>query len=318
LVAINRVKMSIDQEEKRAEFPQPVKKIAKERAGFICSNPDCRLMTIGPSESDENQVIFMGQVAHILPAKKNGPRDIPNFDPDERSNIENAIYLCGTCAGMIDKNKGSDFPVEKLKGWREEHHIWMRQNINKQLSAMPFTLNVQNNGNTVYGVQNVNYIKPVEPQIENQSISHDKIIFERLMALCDEDRTVYILNRIKNSHRILSSEQDLLEDVSEFLKKASNTFLDPDLTQATSVFTGQLVGLNQMIGDHFDVYPYHQKNTDYTIELEPRAFHWTGIQVEADEKKEGRRLSGVLIELCNEVGESLRSFRMEIKRKLFI
>ncbi len=310
--------MSIDQEEKRAEFSPAVKKNAKERAGFICSNPDCRLMTIGPSELDENQVIFMGQVAHILPAKKNGPRDIPVFNPDERRNIENAIYLCGTCAGMIDKNKGSDFPVEKLKGWREEHFKWMRQNINKQLSAISPTLNLQNNGNTVYGVQNVNYIAPPDPQLENQSISHDKAIFERLIALCDEDRIVYILNRVKNSHRILSSEQDLLDDFSDFLKKASNTFLDPDLAQAAAVFTDQLDELNQMIGDHFDMYPYNQRNEDYTIELEPRAFHWTGIKVDADEEREGQRLSRVLIELCNEVNTNLRSFRLEIKRKLFI
>ena len=93
-------------DKKRWEFSFSVSKSTKMRAAFICSNPDCRLMTIGPSDVDEEKVQYNGTVAHILPAAEGGHRDIPGTTPEQRMHHENALFLCGSCSVLIDKNNG--------------------------------------------------------------------------------------------------------------------------------------------------------------------------------------------------------------------
>jgi hypothetical protein len=41
--------------------------------------------------------------------------------PAQRKSIENGIWLCGACAGLIDKNDGIDHPREHLRRWKADH-----------------------------------------------------------------------------------------------------------------------------------------------------------------------------------------------------
>jgi hypothetical protein len=43
------------------------------RAGFICSNPDCRVSTVGPNSNPEKSTMI-GEAAHILGARPNSKR----------------------------------------------------------------------------------------------------------------------------------------------------------------------------------------------------------------------------------------------------
>jgi hypothetical protein len=309
--------MSISHEEKRAEFSQSVIRIAKERAAYICSNPNCRLMTIGPSASDENLVEYIGEVAHILPAKKKGPRETIPFDPNERSSIDNAIFLCGSCARMIDKNKGIDYPAKTLKEWRTKHYSWIRENINKQLSRTTANETFHNHGNVVFGIQNINYVLPPEPKSENHLL-HDQKVFERLIDLCSEESFNNIILKLKESARIRSSEQDKMAEVSKFLKKASNKFIQNSLSQAANILLEKLEELNGLIASNFDRFPYEQTREDYTIEILPYAFHWPGYEVDVAEKQEAHRLLKLLLALCDEVDAKMYDFRIEIKVTLMI
>lgn len=120
----------------RDEFSQKTIVALQRRAAFLCSNPDCRRLTIAPSEKHEMTCIYAGVVAHITAAAEGGPRYDPNLTSEQRSDIANGIFLCASCSVAVDKNSGIDFPALLLRQWKEKHEAWVRQNLNKQPGAI--------------------------------------------------------------------------------------------------------------------------------------------------------------------------------------
>lgn len=96
-----------------------VSKLA-ERSAFICSNPSCRRLTIGPSTSSTNS-LKTGVAAHICAASPLGPRYDMSQSESDRKSINNGIWLCATCSTLIDKNNGSDYSAPKLRKWKKDH-----------------------------------------------------------------------------------------------------------------------------------------------------------------------------------------------------
>ncbi|PJB21976.1 MAG: hypothetical protein CO114_02515 [Euryarchaeota archaeon CG_4_9_14_3_um_filter_38_12] len=125
----------MNKEKERDEFDQSTIEILAKRASYICSNPECRYLTLCPSEKPD-KYIYIGKVSHITAASRNGPRYDLTLTPEQRSSIENGIFLCSNCAEMVDKNKGLDFPVNLLKRWKDEHEIWVRENLNKSVNSL--------------------------------------------------------------------------------------------------------------------------------------------------------------------------------------
>jgi len=115
----------------RDEFPKLVIDVLGKRAAFICSNPDCRKLTIAPSADDPEKFLYIGKAAHICAASRNGPRFDASITEVERRSISNGIFLCGNCADMIDKNQGIDFSVGRLRTWKDAHEVWVAGNLNK-------------------------------------------------------------------------------------------------------------------------------------------------------------------------------------------
>lgn len=109
----------------RDNFSKRVADMLGRRVAYICSNPKCRKLTIFPSQ-DPEKAISTGVAAHISAAAPGGPRYDPSVTQRQRSSIENGIFLCATCATMIDKNSGLDFPAELLRKWKADHEEWMR------------------------------------------------------------------------------------------------------------------------------------------------------------------------------------------------
>jgi|GEM_PF-3954369 len=102
----------------RDDFPQPVKDLLAKRVAYHCSNPNCPRHTIGPS-SDPNKSIMTGEAAHITAASPGGKRYNPTLTSDERSAIDNGIWLCSYCAGLVDKDENI-YTVELLRKWKSE------------------------------------------------------------------------------------------------------------------------------------------------------------------------------------------------------
>ena len=105
----------------RDSFPEKVRKKIAERAGYICSNPFCNNLTIGPCTTNDEMSNNKGVAAHICAASAKGPRYDENQSESKRKGISNAIWLCGSCSILIDKNNGADYPKELLKDWKKNH-----------------------------------------------------------------------------------------------------------------------------------------------------------------------------------------------------
>lgn len=115
----------------RDDFAPLVVAALGKRASFICSNPGCRRQTIAPSSADAMKFLYIGAAAHITAASKYGPRYDPNMTTEDRAAITNGIFLCRSCADLIDKNKGIDFTVDELRSWKSDHEDWVSANLNK-------------------------------------------------------------------------------------------------------------------------------------------------------------------------------------------
>ncbi len=55
--------------------------------------------------------------AHITAASPGGPRYDPSLSPDQRAQPENGVWLCQTCAKLVD-NDQQRFPRELLRRWK--------------------------------------------------------------------------------------------------------------------------------------------------------------------------------------------------------
>ena len=145
---------------KNNDFSKPIVEKLGKRASFICSNPNCRCLTMCPSDNNNEDFIYIGKAAHITAAAINGPRYDESLTTEERSSIKNGIFLCSNCADMIDKNNGQDFTIEKLKKWKNDHEIWVSNNLNKSLNSLITTIDGEH---IARGKGNVTAIRTSKP-----------------------------------------------------------------------------------------------------------------------------------------------------------
>lgn len=106
---------------KRDDFPASVKRKLAERSHYICSNPECKKMTVRP-HTDPDKSTITGVAAHISGAK-DGNKSI-RYDPYqtslERKSINNGIWLCHDCSDIVDKDE-KVYPAALLKQWKSIH-----------------------------------------------------------------------------------------------------------------------------------------------------------------------------------------------------
>jgi hypothetical protein len=100
----------------RDEFTQATKRRLAQRAGYLCSHPECRRPTIGPAASNDGTV-NLGEAAHITAAAPGGPRYDPFLSPEDRRGQANGIWMCSLHAKEVDSDE-EHFTVEKLRDWK--------------------------------------------------------------------------------------------------------------------------------------------------------------------------------------------------------
>ncbi len=122
----------------RDDFTQKVKEQLAKQVAYICSNPEHRVVTIGPSQYDKTNSI--GEAAHICAASKGGPRYDESMTSDERKSIDNGIWLCANCAKDIDRDVIL-FPVDVLKKWKAKAIASARAELGKKLPKDTDTIN---------------------------------------------------------------------------------------------------------------------------------------------------------------------------------
>lgn len=102
----------------RDEFLVQVTKVLAARSGHVCSNPLCLAPTSGPS-STEDKAVSVGVASHITAAAPGGPRYDASLTSDQRSGVDNGIWLCRICGTLIDADP-SRFPVALLRQWKTD------------------------------------------------------------------------------------------------------------------------------------------------------------------------------------------------------
>jgi hypothetical protein len=102
----------------RDDFDEKTKEILARRAGFRCSNPKCRKLTTGP-QANPARTINIGVAAHVAAASPGGKRYDPNQTPEERKSISNGIWLCQSCAKLIDSDDVR-YTVDLLQEWKSQ------------------------------------------------------------------------------------------------------------------------------------------------------------------------------------------------------
>jgi hypothetical protein len=130
--------MTTSKARKGREFePELISKLA-ERVAFMCSNPDCRRLTVNASPEGEGS-IRTGQAAHIHSAG-NGPRFKEGMTDDECRAFANGIWLCNVCSRLIDKGESKYTPDLLLK-WKQDAEVYVAELVTqdarlRQLQAM--------------------------------------------------------------------------------------------------------------------------------------------------------------------------------------
>jgi hypothetical protein len=182
----------------RDSFPRKVIRALAHRVGHLCSNPSCQASTGGPHHDPEKS-INVGVAAHITAASVGGPRFNPCISTGERGSASNGIWLCQTCAKLIDSDVVR-YPAPLLREWKaiaeQEAERRIGQTNSNQTSAprspqpdgSPRGLVIHNEGSIgVARVDNVAIVGTPPPDafamvctvgnIGELSISNSKIIF---------------------------------------------------------------------------------------------------------------------------------------------
>ncbi len=109
------------------DFNKKTADILAQRAAYKCSNPDCRVNTIGPN-SDADKSIKIGEAAHIYGARIGSKRFNPDMTDTTRAEITNSIWLCRNCHKLIDTDE-TKYSAEILFKWRENHEKFIASTL---------------------------------------------------------------------------------------------------------------------------------------------------------------------------------------------
>ncbi len=109
----------------RDDFSAATKTALAGRAGHRCSI--CKTPTLGPSDETPTSYMNVGIASHITAAApgQGARRYDPALTPQQRSSIDNGIWLCRGCDGIVDRD-GVRFNAETLKRLRRDHTEFAR------------------------------------------------------------------------------------------------------------------------------------------------------------------------------------------------
>lgn len=102
----------------RDDFSRATIEVLAKRVGQRCSNSTCRKVTSGP-HSEPSKSVLVGVAAHITAASPGGPRYDPSMSSDARKGIGNGIWLCQSCAKLVD-NDEARYTKDRLLMWRQD------------------------------------------------------------------------------------------------------------------------------------------------------------------------------------------------------
>ncbi|WP_447884058.1 hypothetical protein [Serratia fonticola] len=89
----------------------------------------CKQILIEEKDKNSSHLIPIGEVAHIVAEKNDGPRGKSNLTTMERDDIENLLLLCQKHHTIVD-NDTNLYTVDKLKEIKKLHEQWVENKLN--------------------------------------------------------------------------------------------------------------------------------------------------------------------------------------------
>ncbi|MGS2811524.1 HNH endonuclease [Nocardia sp. MW-W600-9] len=138
-------------------FTPKTKALVAARAGYMCSNPDCNRLLVGPEVNTNDSLLksSIGEFAHIRGRADDSPRWEPAMTDDQRADPENAIFLCATCHTLIDNNGGPGYTAGDLTAWRDAHTATVRRLLASPIALLSEFRRREKNGAIVSHIFNV-------------------------------------------------------------------------------------------------------------------------------------------------------------------
>lgn len=109
------------------DFSKNTSDTLAKRAAYLCSNPDCRVSTIGPN-SESDKAISIGEAAHIYGARVGSKRFKTEMNDSSRGEITNGIWLCRNCHKLIDTDD-QKYSSNLLFSWRAKHDEYVSSTL---------------------------------------------------------------------------------------------------------------------------------------------------------------------------------------------
>ena len=98
------------------------------RSGNICAFPNCKKELV-MDISDTDDISVVGEEAHIVARKQDGPRGNSSMTSEHRDKYDNLILLCRIHHKVIDDHP-DNYSVENLIDLKKTHENWVKQNLN--------------------------------------------------------------------------------------------------------------------------------------------------------------------------------------------
>ncbi len=95
------------------------------RSGNRCAFDDCRRELTSEEGSD---TVLLGEIAHIVAERPDGPRGQSAMTAEERNRYENLILLCNIHHQLVD-SAPEHYSVARLLAIREAHERWVAQRL---------------------------------------------------------------------------------------------------------------------------------------------------------------------------------------------
>jgi hypothetical protein len=187
------------------------------RSCWICSNPKCQTLTLGPTEAVGDLATKLGEAAHIK-GEKPGAARWENIDIQLIRHYDNGIWLCASCHTMIDKNKGRGFPVPVLQKWKADHHEMVMALLLSHRSPVPYLRTFTEEGRLAQALVDVlvRHGSMFEEMVYEAGDAVEKSI-ERLRA-----KTEGFVKQIKHDKLLKVRINDLYEHFRKYMNYTSN------------------------------------------------------------------------------------------------
>jgi len=197
------------------------------RSGYICNNPACNVLTIGPATSDPLLSLKKGEAAHIV-GEKPGAARYEAIGKAQIESPENGLWLCVGCHTLIDKNNGADYKKEKLIEWKRDHEELMSVLVRTHRSPLPLVRRYSVNTKVAQDMVDTLSHRGVmfqphvmeNPQYAIESINQIKLRLQRCLRQIDLD------NRLRDiCSDLISACRDVMNENSRD-ERYFNSYID--------------------------------------------------------------------------------------------